>query len=312
MAENLVLYDWLSLTSKIHSVDEIKDLIGLKDAKWESTKGAHGYKKREYFASISIHYDGDENQGVWLEMSGQGCRAFESYSDATYEDLFAVLKQNPKEMNLTRLDVAFDDHSGILDIDELCRATLSQEYLSKSVYWEVAQSSKGQCIWFGSPTSEVRIRIYDKARERGFEDGRHWIRIEIQMRDDRARQFTNYCMPVGQTFAGVLLNYLRFVEPNNDDTNKARWDMKDYWLELVQSATALSIYAKPGTEYNLSNLREHVCFRNGNAIDTYIKLVGLPQFLDDLRHSKPDTVNPKYSRLLAERDERAKRRKENS
>lgn len=300
MTENLVLYDWLSLTSKIHSVDDIKDLIGLRDAKWESTKGAHGYKKREYFASISIHYDGEENQGVWLEMSGQGCRAFESYSETTYEDLFAVLKQNPQDMNLTRLDVAFDDHTGILDMDELCRATLANEYLSKSKAWEVIQSWKGQSIFIGSPTSEVRIRIYDKARERGFDDGRHWIRIEIQMRDDRARMFANYCMPVGQTFAGVLLNYLRYVVPNDEDTNKARWDMQPYWLDLVQNASALSIYAKPGTEYNLANLHDHVCFRNGNAIDTYIQLVGLPQFLDDLRHGKPDNVNPKYSRLLAE------------
>ena len=43
MAENLVLYDWLSMTSKIHSADETKELIGLKNVKWESTKSAHGY-----------------------------------------------------------------------------------------------------------------------------------------------------------------------------------------------------------------------------------------------------------------------------
>ena len=307
--ENLVLYDWLSLTTKIHTVDEMKAILGLSDVAWEPTTGAHGYKKREYFGSISIHYDGEPNQGIWLEMSGQGCRSFESFGTGDYESLFRLVEKDPVNIHLTRLDVAYDDHIGLLNMDDICRQTLYQEYVSKSKEWEVVQSSKGQSVFIGSPTSEVRIRIYDKAKERGYTDDTHWIRIEIQMRNDRARCFTKYALPVGRTFAGVLVNYLRYVVPSETESNKSRWDMTESWKSVIEDAMALSIYEKPGTEYNLEQLHDHLCFRNGNAISTYIQLVGLGQFLDDIRNDKPENVNPKYSRLIAEVTENRKRRK---
>lgn len=121
------------------------------------------------------------------------------------------------------------------------------------------------------------------------------------MRNERARCFTKYdYLTVGRTFAGVLVNYLRYVIPDENDTNKARWEMQPYWKNLIEDAMALSIYEKPGMEYNLSQLHDHLVRRNGNGIDTYIQIVGLGQFLEELHHEKPENVNPKYSCLLAE------------
>ena len=37
---------------------------------------------------------------------------------------------------------------------------------------------------FGVKKSDMYCRIYDKARERGFTDGRHWIRCETVFKDD--------------------------------------------------------------------------------------------------------------------------------
>lgn len=305
---NLVLYDWISLTSKIHTHEDMTRLIGLPDVNWEETKGAHGYKKRLYFQGISIHYDGAENQGVWLEMSGQGCRTFESYAVTTYETLFSVVARNSQEMHFTRIDVAFDDHTGILPLDEICRDTRNGEYLSKSNAWEVTESWKGQTVYIGSPTSDVRIRIYDKARERNCDPGTHWVRVELQLRDDRARVFTSYDMPLGKTFAGVLVNYLRYVIPEADDTNRSRWLSKPYWDNLIQDACRLSVYEAVGVDYNLDRLRDNVCYRNGNAIATYIECVGFGQFIEDLHNDKPKTVNPKYTRLIDELELARKKR----
>jgi len=55
------------------------------------------------------------------------------------------------------------------------------------------------------------VRIYDKAAERGFTDGQHWVRIELQLRDGRAAEFSKIPMDIGEAFAGVLLNYLRYA-----------------------------------------------------------------------------------------------------
>lgn len=189
--EDKIIYDWVSITSKIHSPDDFIRLLGLDhdSISWEKVKGAHGYRDRLYWEKISIHYNGADGMGIWLEMSGQGCRAFETFGSGDYETLFSEVFENPGDMNITRLDVAFDEHSGLLDIAEICEDTRKQEYVSRFQGWEVVDSDKGSSVTFGSRSSEILIRIYDKAAERGFDDGRHWIRVELQLRRERARAF---------------------------------------------------------------------------------------------------------------------------
>lgn len=190
--ENCILIDWVSITSKIHSPAGIIDLLGLDHPNivWEQVKGAHGYRDRLYWESISIHYNGSEDMGVWLEMSGQGCRAFETYSShKSFEILFEEVLDNPEDLNITRLDLAFDDHEGILDIDQICNDAWARNYISRSQALDVHYSTDGNSVTFGKRASEILVRIYDKAAERGFDDGRHWIRVEIQLRRERARAF---------------------------------------------------------------------------------------------------------------------------
>lgn len=197
MAQDLVLYDWLSFTTKRSNPYYIVDLLGMKDVPWQMTKGARGYRDRLYFNAISIHFNGRDDMGVWCEMSGQGCRAFESLSTLEgdkWQALFAVIVA--ENMNITRLDVACDDHSGMLDINEIIQDTRNKEYVSKSDYWEILESSKGQSLQFGSPQSDTLIRIYDKARERNCPEGEHWIRVELQLRRDRAIAFSRLGFPL--------------------------------------------------------------------------------------------------------------------
>ena len=85
-AENLVLYDWLSFTSKVHTPDDLIAALGLSHVPWTETKGARGYRDRKYFSSISVHYNGRHDMGVWVEMSGQGCRTFETLSSLSKDD----------------------------------------------------------------------------------------------------------------------------------------------------------------------------------------------------------------------------------
>lgn len=115
--ENIVLYDWLSFTSKVHTPEDLISALGLSQCPWQEIKGAHGYRDRKYFSCISIHYNGREDMGVWVEMSGQGCRTFETVSRLGWPALFAFIANNG--LKITRLDVAFDDHTGIFDIRDV-------------------------------------------------------------------------------------------------------------------------------------------------------------------------------------------------
>ena len=293
--ENIVLYDWLSFTSKKHSPEELIEALGLTHCPWQEIKGAHGYRDRKYFSCISIHFNGRDDMGVWCEMSGQGCRTFESLSSRSWESLFAWIAS--QGLKITRLDVAFDDHTGVLDIKQIVQDTMEGNYVSRSDYWETVLSSKGSTVQIGSPQSKVVVRIYDKAAERHCEPGTHWIRVEIQLRDDRAIQFTKIPLTIGESFSGVLLNYLRYVIPNDSDANKWRWEMTDYWLDMLEVLTPIRIYTSPGMDYNIDRCKAYVVNQAGNAIDALIEIYGINEFHRMIRN-RDTAPNPKYEQLV--------------
>ena len=295
--ESKLIYDALSMTSRIDSPETIMELLGIRNATWEIVKGAHGYKDRYYWNSISIHFNGREDMGVWLEMMGQGCRAFETYGSGCYEDLFAHVLTNPGQVNLTRLDVAFDDLDGLLDMAELVDDTRAGRFVSRFSDWQCILGSKGDSVTHGSQKSEIFIRIYDKAMERGYTDGRHWIRTELQLRRDRALAFINQMGTVGDRFGGVLLNYLRYIEDTGMDSNRWRWPMRAYWERLTGEAQKISLYTKPGTDYNKANLEHYVYEMSQGAAYTLLQLDGPDEYLRRMQ-VRPPNLNPKYQRLI--------------
>lgn len=300
-----MIYDWVSISFKNRSVYDIIDLLGLgyEGIVWETTKGAFGYRDRLYWEKISIHFNGREDMGILLEMSGQGCRAFESFGHGDFGVLFDVVFQDPDNVHLTRLDVAFDDHEGLLDITQLCADSREGEFISKFRSGNVTYGlidDPGKSALFGSRSSEILIRIYDKAAERGYTDGRHWVRVELQLRRDRALAFLQDQSDLGERFCGVLRNYLRFIEaPDGDDTNRWRWPMKSYWEQLLNGVSRIVLFTKPGAEYNMLNVENFVFRQAGGAIYTYLECFGIEEFIDRLIH-RGVPLNAKYKSLLAQ------------
>lgn len=105
------------------------------------------------------------------------------------------------------------------------------------------------------------------------------MRVELQLRDSRAEEFIKIPMDIGEAFAGVVLNYLRFVEPDETDSNKSRWVMTDYWAKLVDGACAIKIFTVPGGAYNLEQCDHYVFNMAGNAIAAELELCGVEDFL---------------------------------
>lgn len=300
--ENLILFDWLTFTSKIDSPESIMELLGLADISWQKMeKGRNGYRQRWFFENISILFDGAEGMGVCVDMSGTGCRAFETYSTTSWDDLFRAIYFYPEDYNITRLDMAFDDHTGILDIERLQDDTDEHLYVSRSKKWMVQYGSEGTTIYHGSPKSNMYIRIYDKAAERNLENV-HWIRVELQMRDEIASGFVDGLMihPVGVQFRGVLHNYLRYVVPE-PDTNMSRWPMADYWSALLEGVQRIRCWSAPGVEYNEMRLSNYIINQVGNALDCYLYIFGQEDLIRELG-KRSIRKSPKYERLKKKYD----------
>ncbi len=298
--ENMILFDWLTFTIKEDwTVQQVSELLRLEDVAWEHMeKGRNGYRKCCRFENISILSDGADGMGVCVDMTGKGCRAFETYSMTSWDDLFEELLWYVDQdvANITRLDVAFDDHTGILDIDQLRDDTDDHLYVSRSRTWKVEYGSAGTTIYHGSPKSNMYIRIYDKAAEQGLED-EHWVRVELQMRDEIAMGYLKGIhVGDGVQFRGVLHNYLRYVEDPGDDSNMSRWPMTAYWENLLEGIQRIRCWSAPGVDYTVHTLENWVINQMGNALDCYVSIFSLDDLVEKLG-KRAVRRSPKYERL---------------
>jgi phage replication initiation protein len=302
ISENVVLYDWVTISCKAEDPAVLMQLVGLKGQDWEPMKkGMNGYKQGFFCNNISVLYDGQEGMGTCLNMSGQGCRAFEEYGTGDFNGLFQLVQDNSEFFNLTRLDVAFDDHTGILDIQQLFHDCDEKEFVSKfrkaKLEKEFDDHTAGITVYHGSKQSVVLVRIYDKAAERGYIDGMHWVRVELQLRDERAFAFISAPEMIGEKFRGVLLNYVRYVDSDPIDTNRWRWPMKGYWAHLIAAAEKIQLYVKPGVEYNVAQLDRFVFQQAGNAVAAALEIYGVSGFCNQIR-KRSTSQNPKYEKLI--------------
>ena len=329
---NVFLIDWLTFTAHGESVEYIKYLLGLDDPSipWEDIeKFRNGYPMQCYWNGVTISYGADcekfykdpskvrHDMGICVNLSGTGCRAFESYGHGDWFRLLSYLFRNTdniaedqgifKRYNITRLDLAYDDHTGILDIYKIEQDTRDRFYTSKSKYSEITWSDdqnedlKGLTVQIGSDKSDVKIRIYDKAAERGFKD-RHWIRVELQLRDDRAKNAAAQLVlskHIGRTTSGILRNYLLFRSPT-EDSNKSRWPISDYWDKLILDIEKISLWVSPGEEYNFSRTEYWLFKQYGAALSVMAELHDPLYVFDNARKLYPvDQLPPKYKKHLA-------------
>ncbi len=305
MEQNKVIYDWLTFTTRIHSLTDVIELLGLIDIKFENMKGRYCYQDRLNFGGINIMYNGREDMGICVEFSGQGCREFETYGNGDYQAIFDLINEHwdkdseKREMNISRLDVAYDDFVGLLDLNYLMMAAQKGEYVSRCKDIEVIYSNKGCSVCHGSRLqSSVYIRIYDKKMERKRDDLEHWVRCEIKLKDDTARGFIKLSNDIRKNYFDVLNNYLRYVVPTDNTTNKSMLMTSPEWLRFIESWETVSIFDKPGAVYNISKLDGYINNQLSGALTTYIDVVGVTTFVKNLRESRAGKkLNPKYQQI---------------
>lgn len=303
MNENCVIIDWFSATTRNWEPLQLIRYLGLDVTSFRPTYGQDGYADRLFFGGIAIDYhlknNDPEQTNVRLCMSGQGCRQFETSSDFGFMQLFCDV--NNGDFDVKRLDIAYDDVDreggcGLLDLPKIARYTLHQRFVSKWNGGQVVDSFRAGgndepmihalTVQFGSKKSELLLRIYDKAKERGGLDY-HWVRSELQMNRQRAAGFIARLLSgksIGELYAGVLRNYLRFIRL--DHSRRERCSVVGWWEQFLNGAEKVKIFSPKTVEYNLGRVREYVINQAGNCIETYISCLGEEQLICDLRNRK--------------------------
>lgn len=261
-----VLIDWL--TFSVREDDPrgvIRHYLAMDpDLFTDPGYGLLGYDKVLRFGNINVCYAPRENEyfsdmGVCVSMSGSGCRTFENmsgYGDG-FPELFSLLASDA-DANVSRLDVACDDHDGLLDMDVIVRKIRNNEINTRMRNRSLCMSMSGDkmtgtTVYIGAPSSDFRIRIYDKAAEQ--EADGHWVRCEMVLRDANALSFV--CNVAEGTSVGVLSaevfnDKLAFIE--RDDSNITRCSVCSWWSEFISELEAVRLVARHAVQHAISDV----------------------------------------------------------
>lgn len=220
-----ILIDYFVASWKIQSYDEQQQLRFFREldrspGDFQLIKSYYGLKCCYYYEGVKIHVGDDL---VILDCSGKGCRTMEEKFGwdwaAKFNEWQPEIMQHPHgeppAMHVARLDVAcdlLDDY--VITVPKLQDLVRKGKFTCLSQY-HICTDGNEEGIYFGSPRSDRRVRIYNKAKEQGIETP--WVRFEFQLRNDNATSFLlNYFQEkhIGKTFYGMMHNYLNFTQPS--------------------------------------------------------------------------------------------------
>jgi len=273
--------------------------------------GGLGYRKRLLYGDISVFYDGNEEMGVCVSFSGQGCRVYESqFENDQWIPLFKRVFEH--EGHFTRCDLAIDNVDGQLKLEEIKNNIACKEIRSKFRYGreqrkfslsrnpDEFEKRDGHTIYFGSPTSRIQFRIYDKAVESGCYG--HWVRFELELRKERANIAILSLIAgesVGLLTCGIINNYLSFI--NLDDSNISRCSLKGWWTAWLLTTGKMSLSVAKAIKY-VKEVMEFVKKQYAPSfamIREHLGVTGFWDYLRDLLDDGSERMSVKHQQILA-------------
>ena len=229
--------------------------------------GHYSYTEHYYIGDIFVYTSPDEEKGVLLELKGKGCRQFESYLLAQERSWYDFLMDALVDGGvMKRLDLAINDHTGMLDIPELTEKCRNEECVSvfrsfKSYasgelvkHEEQDKAGMGYTLYIGSLKSEVYFCVYEKSYEQyiklgiPIEEAPIKNRFEIRLKNERAyyavRDLLTY-YDAERTAFSIINRYVRFVD-KEADKKRSDWKLSVRWAWFIgENREPLKLTTKP-------------------------------------------------------------------
>lgn len=310
-----ILVDTLSISFKWDNLDRLYEQLNLYDLRFEATRNRN-YNGGQYHPGITIFYNFDDLHMVtdtFLHISGKGCRLIEQINPGF--DWFEFLHSYDTEIrevsaHISRIDIACDVDDGSIKISTVQKYSMADMYVCRSKSEPLVQRKRIDEVYFGSPKSYRFLRIYDKALEMGIPDT-DWVRFEFQLRNENAvswyLNWCNYRNDIGQLYAGVMLDYLRFVQVPRGSSMKeirtnrhqGRLPTAPWWERFIGDAGRIPQLYLPGQEYTLERLEYYLEHNVASSIKAYIEAHDgdIGKLLDAVSHVQ---LNTKQKLMLAE------------
>lgn len=181
--------DWLSITVfDRKDVDEI-----LPGARWHYVgSGHHGYKTAFEDSESGARVETDSpisGMDTHLTIPGSALHVARLWHDAADDGILQSARS--VGARTSRIDLALNIHQGRLTVLDFFSAYKTGDLKTaarKGYFVEgIGGDRAGDTLYFGSPKSSRQCRIYNKAAEQAIVDGESWLRLELALRDLRAK-----------------------------------------------------------------------------------------------------------------------------
>lgn len=153
--------------------------------------GMQGYLLTYNFQYATVHIHPEiRNQKMGVRMTGDNLRLWRELG-GTNEKLAGAYRG--LKANASRVDIAFDLFDWNIDINRIFLDWKAGKVTTRarkvSPYTEARKDdngviSEGTTLYFGSRTSQIMLRLYDKGKQ--MKVGKDWKRLEIEVKGERA------------------------------------------------------------------------------------------------------------------------------
>lgn len=264
-----MLFDYVRIRFPTTDVQQVvENILQLKLSYFlHEDYGFYSYSEHYALGDIFVLCSHELDKGVLVELKGRGCRQFESYLLAQqrswYEFFMDVLVAGGV---MKRLDLAINDHTGMLDIPELTEKCRNEECVSvfrsfKSYasgelvkHEEQDKAGMGYTLYIGSLKSEVYFCVYEKSYEQyiklgiPIEEAPIKNRFEIRLKNERAyyavRDLLTY-YDAERTAFSIINRYVRFVD-KEADKKRNDWKLSVRWAWFIgENREPLKLTTKP-------------------------------------------------------------------
>lgn len=312
-----ILIDTLVMTWKYDNIYNVIEQLGLISVDWQPWK-LKQYNAGQYYDGVAIGWNYGELGVItdtYLEVKGQGCRTIETLNRETGFDWFEFIHTYHddiwnRQAHIARIDPACDLEDGSITFKRLWRYTYNRMFICRSKVDPEMTCMRQEKIYFGSEKSDRYLRIYNKALQMGLSDT-DWMRFEFQLRNDNATSFYlnwEQRRNISEVYAGMLIDYLRFVDiprgwtkkeflEAKEQNNRSRFHTAKWWQDFVGDAERIPQLYLPGEEYNLGKIERYLEHNAGSNIRAF--LIAHDGSTDDLLESiKHVKLNNKQKTLL--------------
>jgi phage replication initiation protein len=263
LLENGYKLDWFAFTvnSDDYDFESVLNTLNYNLVDFESIPGRYFYNSGLTLGNyVNVYYNDFEkaiHKGTSstfnIVFTGQGCTNLYNKNDRDIISIFNKLYSF--KIKVTRIDIAFDDFTGLLDFKLIEDKLKASDYRSSKKSYNIVRTSNsnqenlGNTIYIGSARSSgskgiFYARLYDKlaqyiqknqqlpeiAQKTGI-----WQRYEISYTKKKADAVyhsllsdINYKNNIDKLYKDTFRNIVEFLERSND-TNKSRWKVCDWW-----------------------------------------------------------------------------------